>query len=158
MIGKCVDDKRRRIGDGLWYIEALRVLNTEPPKEVVTVATTRRLVTGTAGLPPVNSVAVQSKNLALVYLRLDVPYERCTDMPAGWFVPVDPPKFWSQPTTAAEAVTSRSTCTCNPATWGASARARNAASVTLGFRTGRSLRRPLSKGGKRRRLKFRNIQ
>ena len=106
MIGKCVDDQRRRIGDGLWYIEALRVLNTEPPKEVVSVATTRRLVTGTPGLGPGNSVAVQSKTLALVYLRLDVPYERCTDMPAEWFVPLDPPKFWKQPASVTEAVTS----------------------------------------------------
>jgi hypothetical protein len=119
MIGKCVDNKGRRIGDGLWYIEALRVLNTEPPKEVVTVATTRRLVTATVGLRPTNSVAIQSKTLALVYLRLDLPYERCTGMPAAWFVPLDPPKFWSQPTTAAEAVTSRSTVTRSPATRGA---------------------------------------
>jgi hypothetical protein len=106
MIGKCIDDKRRQIGHGLWYIEALRVLNTDPPREVVTVAATRRLVTRMPHLRPANCVAIQTKSLALVYLRLDLPHERCTDMPAEWFVPLDPPKFWKQPASVTEAVTS----------------------------------------------------
>jgi hypothetical protein len=109
MIGRCVKEESTHIWEGLWYVESLRVLETEPRKEVVTVASTRRLVTGTPGVRPAHNVPLLSETLALVYLRLDLPYERCTDMPAAWFVPLTPPRFWNQPETATEAVVSRST-------------------------------------------------
>jgi hypothetical protein len=82
------------------------VLDAEAQKEVVTVSSVRRLVTRTPGLRPGNSVPLRVETLEVGYLRLDLPYEHCTDMPADWFVPLAPPRSWKQPKNAAEAVIS----------------------------------------------------
>jgi hypothetical protein len=106
MIGYGVDKKGRHLRDGLWYVESLRVLDTEPPKEVVTVSSMRRLVTRTPGPRQADSVPLRLESLEVGYLRLDLPYERCTDMPPAWFEPIAPPRFWKQPQNVADAIIS----------------------------------------------------
>jgi hypothetical protein len=81
------------------------VIGTVPPKEVVAVASVRRLVTKTPGRRLVKDVVQHTYTHDRIEVRLEHPFERCKALPAAWFIPADPPAFFTQPATVAEAVT-----------------------------------------------------
>jgi hypothetical protein len=91
--------------EGDFYIEVISLTETDPPKELITVASVRRLVTKTPGHIIEKDPRLQPQTPDRLDVRLDQPHERSAGMPASWFTPSDPPQFFTPPATVAEAVT-----------------------------------------------------
>jgi hypothetical protein len=96
--------------EGEFYVEGKRLIHSEPAKEVLTVASVRRLVTKTPG-HVVNSREKMDPAMApytpdRIEVRLGEAWTRCNDLDVRWFEPTDPPRFFTPPATVADAVTS----------------------------------------------------
>jgi hypothetical protein len=106
MIGTVTNPETGQIWTGEYYVEGMRVIHSEPAKEVLTLASVRRLITKTPGYLIAKDPALQSYTPDRLEVKLDQPYTRCTDLNVSWFTPADPPRFFVQPETVAAAVTS----------------------------------------------------
>jgi hypothetical protein len=105
MIGTVTNKMTGQKWAGDFYIEVISLTDTDPPKELVTVASVRRLVTKVPGHIIEKDLAKQPQAQDRFDVRLDMPFERCEHMQASWFTPYDPPRSWTPPATVADAVT-----------------------------------------------------
>jgi hypothetical protein len=90
-VGTVRDGATGRRWPGDFYIEATCLTNTDPPGELIDVASVARRFIRIPGprsedLPPF----LPPESLGLDEMRWDQPARRALNIPASWFIPADP--------------------------------------------------------------------